>query len=191
MVGVNMRIEHVTDSPSALRRQTQVHVRFYRGVYDGRFGFRTQDVGKASFAGAPHLQHRRVLQFRLRRIPGKTPRLHSTRERKRVQPTLMKPLGRDLADLSGIADSHHGAILGKIYIQRLRVTTLQRVVSVHVDASRNEPLCSVFRGADIQDSYGPVFREPLLQSFDIDLLHGYAPWWAGVPIARLYYIVFN
>src|SRR5262245_39468554 len=98
----------------------------------------------------------------------------------------MKPLRSDLADLAGVADGHDGPVVWKIHaLQRFRVSRFQCVVSVHMKAARNEPLCAIFRSTYIQDSHGSVLCQPILKRFDIDLWHlctvaGVLPWRARV-----------
>ena len=80
VIGMDVRVKDTCDLPALGLCQVEVHLRVQRGInHDGLLAF-ANEIGEASFSGAPHLDDTgtTLLHRYLSDIPGQTPRLHAT-----------------------------------------------------------------------------------------------------------------
>src|SRR5260370_9650208 len=91
---MDVSVKDTCDLPALGLCQVEVHLRVQRGInHDGLLAF-ANEIGEASFSGAPHLDDTgtTLLHRYLSDIPGQTPRLHATFNGKRLYPSRCKLL---------------------------------------------------------------------------------------------------
>ena len=78
MVGVDVGVEDVGDSPAAPFGEFKIDLRLDGGIYDEGLIVGPDDVGESPLARAPYLEHfdLRARHGHLHRIPGHAPSFH-------------------------------------------------------------------------------------------------------------------
>src|SRR5260370_39592064 len=140
---MDVRVKVTSDLPALGLWQVEVHLRVQRGInHDGLVAL-ANEIGEASFSGAPHLDDTSttLLHRYLSGIPGQTPRLHATFKGKRLYPSHYQLLSGDLAGFACCTHRHNRSIFRQFDgRQGLWITCFECIVGVSMQASRNRPL---------------------------------------------------
>src|SRR5712691_11445689 len=189
MIGVNVGLQDTSNLPPVLRSQVEIHLWVKRSVNHHRFILCTNEVRKAPFSCAPHLDDTDVVRRKrdFSNIPGQTPRLHPALQGQRLDPSCGQLLG---CNLTGFASSTHGynrSIAGSVHVgKRCWIVRSQGIIRINMDTPRNGPFCPFYCRTHIQDRDRASFFQPSPQGLDINGRHACppVPLSTGSPSAR-------
>src|SRR5260370_12522748 len=112
MVGMNVCVEDAGDLPPMAPRQVEIYLRVKRGIDHHGLLACINEVRKASFSCAPHLDDTDVVRRHryFSSVPAQTPGLHAAVQRQRLQPASLQLRGRPLPGFASPTPGHARSI---------------------------------------------------------------------------------
>jgi hypothetical protein len=92
VIGVNVRIEYVSNRPSTPARDIEIDVDGDRWIDYCRVAFGTDDIREAALTGAANLNDLNgwTVEWHSGLVPRQAPGFHPTRKRSRIESALLK-----------------------------------------------------------------------------------------------------
>src|SRR6266702_7762090 len=188
MIGVDVRVEDAGNLPTMAPRQIEIDVRSKRGIDHESFLTCANEVGEATFAGAPYLDNTRrtIFERDLGSIPRHAPRLHPSLKGECRNAPRSKLLGGKLTGSASSTDCDHGCISGHIHcVERVGIVFIEGTVGINMHAARNGPFRPLVSWTHIQNRDRPTLFKPRSQCLNINQVHASLSFYTSTGSASL------